>query len=190
MSPHGHKKHECARVRNFHWCKWNFRHLRAGFSPEYSVCDNSFIPLTMNWCRRKALNVTQRALKAEMGIQEVAHKVSCFFKDAPAFHVYAQHGGPCSLQSPVRAIIISPSATIVDVWGPVLRLLNSSIHAQSTQTSSKRKNIIQKRTREAADTRKAKRPGKPQLPRLYQMIIGKEVPSLPLSIFLQNCILN
>lgn len=47
--------------------------------------------------------MTQRALNAEMGIQEVAHKVNCFFKDVPAFYVYAQNGGPCFPQSPVRA---------------------------------------------------------------------------------------
>lgn len=38
--------------------------------------------------------MTQRALKAEMGIQEAAHKVNCFFKGVPAFHVFTQPGGP------------------------------------------------------------------------------------------------
>lgn len=36
-----------------------------------------------------------------MGIQEAIQSV--FFEDVPTFQVCAQHGGPCSLQSPIRA---------------------------------------------------------------------------------------
>lgn len=81
--------------------------------------------------------MTQRALKAEMGIQEVAHKVNCFLKDVPTFHVYTQHGSPRSLQSPVRPDMYS-STTIVDVGGPVLRLLQFNSQAVYTDQFKKK----------------------------------------------------
>lgn len=103
MPLHGHTNARCAHAWNVRWHKWISRHLWAEFSPEYPVCDSSFAVMVMYWWRREVLVVTQRALKAEMTIEEVAHKVNCFCINVPALHVYSQHGGPCSLQSPVRA---------------------------------------------------------------------------------------